>query len=65
MRKKKQMYRIRHAGFIVEGKATSAQNAARLAFKKLIEADLIKNTPPTDNDSPTSFKDTQVEVIHG
>ncbi len=58
------MYRITHKGYVVEGKATSAQNACRLAFKKLIEAQLIKNTPSTDNDSPSSFKDTKVEVIN-
>ena len=59
----KKMYRITCKGFIVEGKATSPQNACRLAFKKLIEAQLIKNTPPTDRDSESSFKDTKVEVI--
>ena len=59
----KKMYRITHKGYVVEGKATSAQNACRLAFKKLIEAQLIKNTPPTDTDFPSSFKDTKVEVI--
>lgn len=58
------MYRITHKGYVVEGKASSAQNACRLAFKKLIEAQLIKNTPPTDSDSPSSFKDTKVEVIN-
>lgn len=61
---KKQMYRVTHKGYIVEGRASSAQNACRLAFRKLIEAKLIKNTPPTDKDSLSSFKDTQVEVIH-
>lgn len=59
----KKMYRITYKGYVVEGKATSAQNACRLAFKKLMEAQLIKNTPPTDDDSPSSFKDTKVEVI--
>ena len=60
----KKMYRITHKGYEVEGKATSAQNACRLASKKLIEAQLIKNTPQTDSDSASSFKDTKVEVIH-
>ena len=60
----KKMYRITHKGYVVEGKATSAQNACRLAFKKLIEAQLIKNTPQTDSDFASSFKDTKVEVIH-
>ena len=60
----KKMYRITHKGYVVEGKATSAQNACRLAFKKLIEAQLIKNTPQTDSDSASSVKDTKVEVIH-
>jgi len=59
----KKMYRITHKGYVVEGRATSAQNACRLAFKKLMEAQLIKNTPPTDNDAESSFKDTKVEVI--
>lgn len=61
---KKQMYRVTHKGYIVEGRASSAQNACRLAFRKLIEAKLIKNTPPTDKDSTSSFKDTQIEVIN-
>ena len=61
---RKQMYRVTHAGYIVEGRASSAQNACRLAFRKLIEAKLIKNTPPTDVDSESSFKNTTVEVIH-
>ncbi len=62
-RPRKQMYRIKHAGYEVEGLATSSQNAARLAFKKLLKAQLIKSHPPLDYDSPSSFKDTTVEVI--
>jgi hypothetical protein len=61
---KKQMYRVTHKGYIVEGRASSAQNACRLAFRKLIEAKLIKNTPPTDKDSESSFKNTRVEIIN-
>lgn len=61
---RKLTYRVIHKGYIVEGKATSAQNACRLAFKKLIEAQLIKNTPPTDINVPSTFKDTYVEVIN-
>ena len=61
---RKLTYRITHKGHIVEGRASSAQNACRLAFKKLIEAKLIKNTPPSDRNSDSTFKDTKVEVIN-
>lgn len=61
----KHMYRVVHKGYIVEGKARSAQNACRLAFRKLIEADLIENTPPTDPDNDSTFKDTSVELLTG
>lgn len=57
------MYRVVCQGWIVEGRARSKQNACRLAFKKLIEADLINNTPPTDINSPSTFRNTTVEVI--
>lgn len=63
MNKRKFMYRITYKGNIVEGRASSPQNACRLAFRKLIEAGLIKNTPPTDPDEPSTFKDTKVELI--
>lgn len=59
----KKMYRVICQGWIVEGRASSPQNACRLAFRKLIEADLINNTPPTDRDSPSTFRNTTVEVI--
>jgi len=61
--KRKRMYRITHCGYIVEGRASSPQNACRLAFRKLIEAGLIKKTPPTDINNSTTFKDTSVELI--
>ena len=59
----KKMYRITVGKHVVEGKATSTNNACRLAFRKLIEAKLITNTPPTDINSESTFKDTKVEVI--
>lgn len=59
---RKRMWRITHAGHVVEGRASSAQNACRLAFRKLIEAGLIKNTPPTAENAST-FKDTTVELM--
>lgn len=59
----KRTYRITHKEHVVEGRASSKQNACRLAFKKLIEAGLIKKQPPTDIDSDSTFKDTTVEVI--
>lgn len=61
---KKQMYKITVDQWIVEGRASSIGNACRLAFKKLIEAGLIKNQPPTDIDSPTGFKNVKVEVLN-
>lgn len=60
---RKLTYRIIHKGYVVEGKASSPQNACRLAFRKLIEANLIKNTPPTDPNVPSTFKDTVVEIV--
>lgn len=60
---RKLTYRITYKEHIVEGRASSAHNACRLAFKKLIEAKLIKNTPLPDRDSDSTFKDTKVEII--
>ncbi len=60
---RKLTYRITYKEHIVEGRASSAQNACRLAFKKLIEAKLIKNAPQPDRDSDSTFKDTKVEII--
>jgi len=60
---RKLMYRITYKEHIVEGRASSAQNACRLAFKKLIEAKLIKNAPKSDIDTPSTFADTKVEII--
>lgn len=60
---RKLTYRVTHKGYVVEGKASSPSNACRLAFKKLIEAQLIKNQPPTDIDSYSTFQDTIVEII--
>lgn len=60
----KKTYRVTYKSHIVEGRATSAQNACRRAFKLLIKEGLIKNQPPTDIDSESTFKDTYVEVIH-
>ena len=60
---RKRTYRITYKEHIVEGRASSAQNACRLAFKKLIEAKLIKNTPPSDINTLSTFKDTKVEII--
>ena len=57
------MYKVTYQGWIVEGRASSKQNACRLAFRKLIEAELIKKAPPTDNDNDTSFKDTSCEIL--
>lgn len=62
-RQKKKQYRITYKGNIVEGRASSAQNACRLAFRKLIEAGLITKVPETDINSPSTFKDTKVEII--
>lgn len=59
----KHTYRITHKGHVVEGRASSKQNACRLAFKKLIEAGLITKQPPTDINSESTFKDTKVEVL--
>jgi len=60
---RKLTYRITYKEHIVEGRASSAQNACRLAFKKLIEAKLIKNTPKSDINTPSTFADTKVEII--
>lgn len=59
----RRMYRITHKGHTVEGLASSKNNAAHLAFKKLIKAGLIKNKPKTDLDSECGFHETVVEVI--
>jgi hypothetical protein len=58
------MYRVTHAGYIVEGRASSSQNACRLAFRKLIEAGLIKKAPKTDDNVDSTFENTQVEIIN-
>ena len=60
----KQTYRVRYKHHIVEGRATSAQNACRKAFKLLINEGLIKTQPKTDINNPTSFENTSVEVIN-
>lgn len=60
---RKKMFRIKHKEWIIEGRASSPQNACRLAFRKLIEAELISKTPPTDVNSESTFKDTTVELI--
>ena len=57
------MYRVVHIDYIVEGRASSPQNACRLAFRKLIEAGLIKQTPLPDKDAISTFKDTKVEIM--
>ena len=60
---RKKMYEINCEGYIVKGRASSPQNACRLAFNKLIEAGLIKRQPATDPDSESTFKNTTVKVI--
>lgn len=59
----KKTYRVYHAGYVVEGRATSPQNACRRAFKELIKNGKIKKQPPSDINSPSSFKDTEVRVM--
>jgi hypothetical protein len=61
--KRKRMYRVVTHGWIVEGRATSPQNACRLAFRKLMQAELMAKQPATDRDSPSTFKNTTVEII--
>lgn len=47
----------------VQGVAKSAQNACRLAFRKLIAAKLLDSAPKSDIDSPSTFEHTTVELI--
>lgn len=58
---RKQIYRIRHKEWIVEGRASSPQNACRLAFRKLIAAGLIEKQPISEADG--TFAETSVELL--
>lgn len=64
MAKKRYRFRVSTCGYIVEDiLATSANNACRLAFRKLIEQNLITKAPKTDIDSQSTFENTTVEVM--
>jgi hypothetical protein len=59
----KHIYEVKHAGYQLEGLASSPQNACRKAFRTLIRMGKIKQQPKTDNDTPSSFANTKVRLI--